>query len=135
MQYKSRVMRGNSKNLRSNMFIYKQAVEGSSESAIVLDEHGDVGLYNRSNRALGHFLENSSPMFFAIILNSFVYPVPTFVLSILYVVARIVYTVGYTKKGYGGHVPGFILESIARCTCVSLLLWISIQGFAHPKKQ
>ena len=122
-------MRNTSKNLRSNMFIYKQAVEGSSESAIVLDEAGDVGLYNRSNRAMYHFVENSSPMIFSVILGSFVYALPVFVLTCMYVVARIIYTVGYTLKGYGGHGPGFMLERIAYCTTVSMLLWIAIQGF------
>ena len=78
------------------MFIYKHAAEDSSESAVVLDEAGDAGLYNRSNRALYHFIENSSPMIFAIILGSFVYAVPIFVMSCIYVFARIIYTVGYT---------------------------------------
>ena len=109
MQYKSRVMRTDSKNLRANMFIYKHAAEDSSESAVVLDEAGDAGLYNRSNRALYHFIENSSPMILSIILASFVYAVPIFVLTMIYVVGRIIYSIGYTSKGYGGHVPGFIL--------------------------
>ena len=108
-QYKARVMRGKSGNLRANMFIYKHAAEGNSESAIVYDEAGDVGLYNRSNRALYHFIENSSPMILSIILASFVYAVPIFVLTMIYVVGRIIYSIGYTSKGYGGHVPGFIL--------------------------
>ena len=129
MQYKSRVMRGSSKNLRANMFIYKQIGEGATESAVVFDEAGDVGLYNRSNRALYHFVENASPMIFAVVLASFVYAVPVFVLTCIFFVARIIYTIGYTNKGYGGHVPGFVLERIGFCTSVSLLLWIAIQGF------
>ena len=109
MQYKARVLRGNSGNLRSNMFLYKHAVEGVSSSAIVLNESGDVGLYNRSNRALYHFVENSLPMILSVVLGSFVYTIPVLVLTCLYVVARIIYTIGYTNKGYGGHVPGFVL--------------------------
>ena len=129
MQYKSRVMRGNSVNLRSNMFIYKQAVEGASDSAIVLNIDGDCGLYNRANRALYHFVENSSPMIFSVILGSYVYPFPIFVLTWFYVIARIIYTKGYTTGGYGKHGPGFALERICYCTTVSMLLWIAIQGF------
>jgi len=111
------------------MFIYKQVGEGASESAVVLNAEGDVGLYNRSNRALYHFIENSSPMIFSVILGSFVYAVPVFVLTCIVVVGRIIYTVGYTKGGYGGHFPGFFLERIAFFTAVSMLLWIAIQGF------
>ena len=56
MQYKARIMRGKSGQLRSNMFIYKNAAEGSPESRIVLSTEGDEAFYNRSNRALYHFM-------------------------------------------------------------------------------
>ena len=116
-------------NIRSNMFIYKQVGEGASESAVVLDAEGDVGLYNRANRALYHFIENASPMIFSIVLGSFVYAVPVFVLTCMLVIGRIIYTVGYTKGGFGGHLPGFFLDRIAFGTAVSMLFWIAIQGF------
>ena len=71
----------------------------------------------------------SLEMIFSVILGSYVYPFPIFVLTWFYVIARIIYTKGYTTGGYGKHGPGFALERICYCTTVSMLLWIAIQGF------
>ena len=112
MGFKSLIMRGKSGNMRSNMFIYKNAAEGSSESRVVLASEGDEGLYNRANRSLYHFVENSIQLVLAIALCSFVFPFPTFILTVILFFARLIYTTGYTSGGYGGHVPGFILVMI-----------------------
>ena len=129
MQYKAKVMRGKSAQLRSNMFIYKNAAEGSSESRIVLSTDGDEALYNRANRSLYHFLENSISMVLAIVLDSFVFPVPTFVLTVLFFIGRIIYTSGYTSGGYGSHVPGFIIIALTSNTLLGLLLIAGMKGF------
>ena len=118
MQFKSKVMLTNSGNLRSNMFIYKLAAEGSSESAVVLNNEGDIGMYNRGNRSLYHFVENSQPVLIGLILNSFVFPYPTFIVICVYALGRVLYAIGYTNKGYGGHVIGFVLDRI----CLNVLL-------------
>merc|ERR1719272_631438 len=102
MIFKAKIMRGTDKNFRSNMFIYRLAAEGASQSVVILQEDGDVGMYNRANRSLMHFIENGSPMILALILNSFVYPMPTFVIFVIYFLGCIVYAIGYTNSGYGG---------------------------------
>jgi hypothetical protein len=112
MQYKSLVLRGKSGNLRANMFIYKMAAEGASESRVVLASEGDEGLYNRANRSLYHFTENAMGLVLSIALNSFTFPIPTFVLVCIYFVGRILYTMGYTSGGYGKHAPGFIITAL-----------------------
>lgn len=130
MGYKSLIMRGKSGNLRANMFIYKMAAEGQTESRVVLASEGDEGLYNRSNRALYHFIENSLSLVLAIGLNGFVYPFPTFVCTLIFFFGRIIYTSGYTHKGYGGHVPGFILTTLAHQTLNGMLILVTIKGMA-----
>ena len=105
--YKGKFMKRG--DLRSNMFIYKLAAEDSSESAIILEQEGDIGLYNRGNRSLFHFMENCQPMVLGILLNSFVHPKPTFFIVLTYIIGRVVYTLGYTK-GFGGRMPGFMLD-------------------------
>ena len=130
MIFKSKIMRGKSGNLRANMFIYKLAAENQSPSAVVLESEGDIGMYNRGNRALYHFLENSSPMLLGMALNSFVYPFPTMILMIIFVVGRIIYTLGYTMGGYGKHAPGFILDRIAFATTMGTFLFVA---FNNPK--
>ena len=121
-------MRSKSGNLRANMFIYKNAAENSSESRVILCSEGDEGHYNRANRALYHFVENSIQLVLALSLCSFVYPFPTFVLTVLLFVARIVYTMGYTTGGYGGHVPGFILTMLVHNSLYGLLLITAFKG-------
>ena len=134
MQYKARVMRGKSGQLRSNMFIYRNAAEGSSESRIVLSTEGDEALYNRANRSLYHFLENSLSMVLMIVLDSFVFPVPTFVLTVLFFIGRIIYTSGYTGGGYGKHVPGFIIVALSSYTLLGLMLIAGLNGFNQNGK-
>ena len=70
---------------------------------------GDEGFYNRANRTLYHFVENSIQLMLVIGLNSFVFPLPTFILTIIIFVGRLIYTIGYTAGGYGGHMYGFML--------------------------
>ena len=112
MSFKAKVMRTNDGNLRSNMFIYHLAAEGASQSGIILEENGDVGMYNRANRALMHFIENGSPLILALVFNSFVYATPTFILFCIYFFGRVIYTIGYSNYGYGGHIKGFLIERI-----------------------
>ena len=59
MIYKARVMRSKSGNLRANMYLYKQVGKNSSDGAIVLDDAGDAGVYNRANRSMHHMVENA----------------------------------------------------------------------------
>ena len=93
-------MRQNDGNLRANMFIYKLATDQSDEkSAIVLHENGDIGHYNRANRSVYHFLENSLPIVASLPLAFFMFPFPTFVLTGMFCTGRIIYQIGYTNKG------------------------------------
>ena len=130
MQFKSKIMFSNSGNLRSNMHIYKLAAEGSSESAVVLNNDGDIGCYNRGNRSIYHFLENSQPALIGLVLNSLVYPFPVFVTVCFFAVGRILYTIGYSTKGYGAHAPGFILDRFATFTLVGQFLLIFFKAQA-----
>ena len=70
---------GRKGNLRANMFIYKLATDqGGEGSAIVLNEDGDIGSYNRGNRSVHHFLENSLPFVASLPITFFLYPIPAF---------------------------------------------------------
>ena len=123
MRFKEAVMNGKAggANLRANMQIYKLATDTNNEgSAVVLHTEGDLGRYNRANRSIYHFLENTLGMVISLPLSFFLFPLPTFVLVCLYSLGRIIYQVGYTNGGYGGHVWGFMCDRIAVLT---------IQGF------
>ena len=107
------------------MFIYKLAAAEASPSMVILEEKGAVGEYNRANRALMHFVENALPVVISWALNSFVYPLPSFVLMVIYCVGRVLYSIGYTG-GYGKHAPGFMLQQLSMVTMLGLLLVVTI---------
>ena len=93
-----------------------------------MDEEGDLGVYNRANRSMNHFVENSMPIILSIIMNSYIYPFPTFILICIFVIGRVIHQITYTK-GYGNHFLGFGLASISTEILNSLLLVTTILGF------
>merc|ERR1712187_627442 len=97
-------MPGNAGNLRSNMIIYKANFSENNPGKlpyVVMEDAGAVGSYNRANRAMHHFNENGACLTAIIIAAGLVFPFPTFVLTVLYALARIWYQVAYSTGGYG----------------------------------
>ncbi|KAF0699054.1 Aste57867_10368 [Aphanomyces stellatus] len=125
--HKSQIMRGNSGNLRSNPFIYKAIGKDAKENAIVFNEEGHVGAYNRANRSLHHMIENYGVVVAGLFLASTVFAFPAFVLVCVFAVGRIVHQVGYTT-GYGGHGGGFALALLATITLEGLLAFLGLKG-------
>ena len=123
MRFKAGIMSGKAGNLRANMFIYKLATDTAEEgSAVVMHSEGDLGRYNRANRSIYHYLENSLGIIASLPLSFFLFPLPTFVALGAFCLGRIVYQLGYTAKGYGGHGPGFLLDRLATMTISGLMV-------------
>ena len=123
-RFKERFMGGGAAgNLRANMFIYKQATDVNNEgSAIVLNTEGDIGKYNRANRSLHHFIENSLPLVASLPISFYLFPLPTFVLLTIFCVGRILHQGGYAHAGYGGHGIGFLLSAVSSGVVIGLLI-------------
>ena len=118
--YKEQVMTKG--NIRANQFIYRLANEpADTSSAVVLHEDGDLGYYNRANRGIYHFLENCLPIVMTTPLGFWTYPFPTFVCICVYSFGRLLYQIGYTKSGFGGHFPGFVCDRFSTFTMIGLL--------------
>ena len=126
---KARICRGG--NIRANMYYYKLATAVEESSAVVLYDSGDLGLYNRANRGVHHFIENSIPVVLMAQFTVYAYTIPTFVLVAIYCAARIIYQIGYTHRGFGGHFPGFILERLSMCTLGGLLFVSAIKTYSN----
>ena len=110
-------------NLRANMFIYKFATDQAEENAaIIMHSERHVGRYNRANRSMYHYLENSLGFLFSLPLSYFLFPFPTFVLLVIFCLGRVIYQLGYTAMGFGGHLPGFFLDRISTLTVTGLIL-------------
>ncbi|KAG9398937.1 hypothetical protein AC1031_014019 [Aphanomyces cochlioides] len=127
LMYKNQIMRGNSGNLRSNPYIYKAIGKDAKDNAIVFNDEGAVGAYNRANRSLHHMIENYGMLVAGLALASQVFAVPVFVIVCVFSVGRILHQVGYTS-GYGGHALGYILSMFAVATIQGFLLLIGLKG-------
>merc|ERR1711904_683417 len=112
MLYKGVVMRLDSANLRANMMIYKEAGKANAPY-VVLETEGPVGSYNRANRSLTHFLENSLPVVMCILLAGKIFAFPTFALTVLFAIGRVLHQVGYASIGYRAHAPGFMIATFS----------------------
>jgi uncharacterized membrane protein YecN with MAPEG domain len=113
MLYKNMVMRMKSGNLRANMMFYKEAGAGAAAPYVVMETEGPVGSYNRANRSLTHFTENSASLLVSMVLAGYVFPFPCLVLVSIFAFGRILHQVGYAASGYGGHAFGFMLAMIS----------------------
>jgi uncharacterized membrane protein YecN with MAPEG domain len=132
MVFKSQIMRGKSGNLRTNMSIYK-AIDGSGTAtgqAVVMDQTGATGQYNRANRSLSHFVETAPAVVVMLPLVASVFPFPAFVLTALYAMGRVLHQRG-EAAGYGSHGPGFgismvvcfVLEGLCAVSACKALGW------------
>ena len=112
------------RNLLSNPFIYKQATDPTGEqgSAVIFNNDGAIGSYNRANRSLNHFLENSLPLIVTMPFVFYIFPFPAFVLIVIFCLGRTLHQIGYAKYGFGGHWPGFALARISMGLCSGLLM-------------
>lgn len=131
MVWKAKVLPGNAGNLRSNMLIYKVNQVDSAQRLpyVVLEEDDEIGVYNRGNRALHHFVENGLGLVVNIVLAGLVFSEPILVLVVLYALARVWYQVAYATGGYGlgccKHAIPFALHSVIIATTIELLVWLA----------
>jgi hypothetical protein len=59
-------------------------------------------------------------------LSGFVFPIPTFVCTVLVFFGRLWYTIGYTN-GYGKHaITGLALTSFAQMTVIGMVLIVTL---------
>jgi len=106
-------------NLRSNPFIYR--TNDGTGPPIIFDESGIIGKYNRANRSLHHMVENIGPFLASLYFVGSIFPFPTFVLTCIFCIGRIIHQAGYTE-GYGKHGMGFLLVMLSTATVEGLLL-------------
>jgi hypothetical protein len=91
MVYKARL--GLKGNIRANMQFYKVlSSNGMAKMPLVgLEEEGDVGMYNRANRSLSHFVENMGSALINMLAAGFVFGLPTLVLTVVFFLGRVLY--------------------------------------------
>jgi len=130
MYYKSQIMRGNSGNLRANLFIYKvnfPAKEHDTLPYVVMEDEGEIGEYNRANRSLHHFTESAAIVVMDFLLAGYVFPFPVMVLMMILCLGRVFHQIGYAG-GYGGHGIGFGLSTLSLVIAEMLVLLAAFGG-------
>lgn len=132
MRFKSSVMKTDSGNLRSNMYVYKAIGPNAAQHHIVFDDEGDVGKYNRANRSLHHMTENNAVILVGSGLAGFVFPFPALVCVVLWGVGRFLHQSLYASSGYGAHAYGFMLALLASLCLEGLLVLTAAKGFGVP---
>lgn len=141
MRFKSQVMKSDSGNLRANMLVYKVAgVDGERHEVVgpdgnmqrlpyvVMEDEGELGEYNRANRALQHFNENAGVLPTLAVAGGFVFPLAVLVLASLYAICRIWYQIAYAEGGYGigccKHGVPFMCHSVLLAPVFEMLVWL-----------
>mmetsp|Transcript_33833 Transcript_33833/g.58046 ORF Transcript_33833/g.58046 Transcript_33833/m.58046 type:complete len:278 (+) Transcript_33833:84-917(+) len=132
MRYKSAIMKGDSENLRSNMYVYKAIGPDAAEHHVVFDDDGDVGKYNRANRSLHHMVENHAIILASLVLGSFVFPAQTLACTAIWGGGRLLHQTLYAAGGYGKHAFGFLLAFMSSICLEGLLLLVAVKGFGVP---
>lgn len=126
MIFKQQFLPGSAGNLRSNMFFYKvHQIDEQVLPYVVMEEAGEVGEYNRANRALGHFVENGINVAINLLAAGLVFSLPVLILTFLYVKARSLYQMCYASGGYGKHVIPFMLQQVLLAPTIEGFVWIT----------
>ena len=68
--------------------------------------------------------------FIMMFISFFLFAFPTFVTLCCFCFGRIIYQIGYTAKGYGGHVIGFIIDRFATMTIAGLMILAYQKSFS-----
>lgn len=131
MLYKTMLMRFGSGNLRANMMIYKSAGSNDKAPYVILETNGPIGSYNRANRSLTHFVENSLPVILCVLLAGRVFALPTFVLTAAFAAGRILHQVGYASIGYGAHAPGFMMATFGSVVLEGLCIIVAAKNLGY----
>ena len=72
------------------MFIYRKATDVKGiHPAIVLNQKGDIGKYNRANLSIHHFIQDSLPLIASLPISFYLFSLPTFVLMSIFFVGLI----------------------------------------------
>jgi len=125
--YKGTVLPGNAGNLRANMIIFK--VQQPKIPYVVMEQEGNIGKYNRANRAMYHLVENGMQVLVSLLLAGRFFGEAVFVLVLIYAVARLWYQIAYTTGGYGfgccKHAFPFILHTALVAHILEMLVFVA----------
>lgn len=131
MVNKARIFGSKSGHLRANMYIYKVLGDRVSQRfpAVILEDEGLVGEYNRANRSLHHFVEWSAAVALTIPFAGSVFPMPTFIEVVMFAVGRVWHQAAYSAAGHGAEKGGFILATLMSSLLEQQVFLVALKVF------
>ena len=74
-------------------------------------------------------MENGLTLMATLPLTLYTYTIPTMILMTIVCLGRIIYQVGYAKRGFGGHILGFMIDRLATGALNGFLLLAAFKAF------
>lgn len=107
--------------------VYKVGGDGAPQGYVLMELEGDLGRFNRAQRALQNYIEGL-PIFLAFaVFVGFVFPFPAFVLIVLFMASKTAYAVGYTKDAKS-RMKGGMISMICSEVLQGLLLVAGVKA-------
>eukprot|EP00667_Euglena_gracilis_P023644 EG_transcript_26794 len=96
---------------------------------VLMAEEGALGCFNRAQRAAQNYVEYLPGMVGSVLLAGFVFPLPVFVCTAVFVVARVLMALQYTQAANGRRL-GFGLSTLSSTVIEGLLLLVAGKALA-----
>jgi uncharacterized MAPEG superfamily protein len=92
-----------------------------------METEGEIGAFNRAQRALQNFGETFPLFVIMYLLASFVFPFYAFVVCCCYMAAKAIMAVGYTSSA-DGRMGGTMLSLVANCILEGMVLMVGVKA-------
>eukprot|EP00667_Euglena_gracilis_P019268 EG_transcript_20614 len=96
---------------------------------VLMVEEGALGCFNRAQRAAQNYVEYLPGMVGYVVLAGFVFPLPVFVCTTVYVVARILMGLQYSQAAESRRL-GFFLSTLTATVLEGLLVLAAVKALA-----
>jgi len=104
-----------------------KGAEGSKLGYVLMETEGEIGAFNRAQRALQNFGETFPLFVIMYLLASFVFPFYAFVVCCCYMAAKAIMAVGYTSSA-DGRMGGTMLSLVANCILEGMVLMVGVKA-------
>ncbi|RHY00157.1 hypothetical protein DYB25_003530 [Aphanomyces astaci] len=114
------------RQLWANSFLLTEIGPNCAKNVVVMDSEGDVGMYNRANRALQDMVQTCGVVLAALFLASTVFAFPAFAVSLAFCWGWVVHVVSFAMN-YDSHGLGYLLATLAAATLEGMVALMALK--------
>eukprot|EP00811_Abedinium_folium_P011372 NODE_20523_length_794_cov_2.352324.p1 GENE.NODE_20523_length_794_cov_2.352324~~NODE_20523_length_794_cov_2.352324.p1 ORF type:complete len:213 (-),score=59.53 NODE_20523_length_794_cov_2.352324:77-715(-) len=107
-----------------DQYIFKTMLR--DEPYIRLEAEGDVGRFNKAQRAIDNMRETFPSFLANFLMAGFVFPVPALCIAVVMLLGLVLFIVGYIKDS---RVPGKVVTRICNLLAAGLVLYAGVEAF------